>query len=362
MDHHARRARLRDRLAERDVDALLVTHLPNVRYLTGFGGSYGLTVVAAGSDGDGAFVTDGRYDEASSRQVAGLRRWISTDGPERPLAEACRALGVTRLGFEPSHVTVAMHGRLGEALGPEGVELVGVDGEVEHLRWTKDADEMALLAAAQEAADVAFERVLEMLAEGRTEREVAFDLEAAMRVAGAEGPGFDSIVAFGENAAEPHHGPTGRPLGRGDVVKLDFGCSVGGYVCDTTRTVAFGEPPGSLREIHEVVRRAQQAGIDAVAVGVAGGEPDRAARAVIEEAGYGERFVHSLGHGVGLEVHEGPYLRRGGTDVLPEGAVVTFEPGIYVPGLGGVRIEDMVEVTAAGARPMPRTTRELIVL
>jgi Xaa-Pro aminopeptidase len=173
---------------------------------------------------------------------------------------------------------------------------------------------------------------------------------------------FDSIVAFGESAAEPHHSPKDRALQRGDVVKIDFGAVVGGYHSDTTRTVAFGQPDPRIREIHGIVRRAQQAGMDAVRPGVTGGQVDEAAREVIRDAGYGDAYTHSLGHGVGLEVHEGPYLRSGGEDVLPEGSVVTVEPGIYVGGLGGVRIEDMVVVTADGCRPMPRTTRDLVVL
>ena len=169
-------------------------------------------------------------------------------------------------------------------------------------------------------------------------------------------------MAFGENAAEPHHEPNHRTLEEGDIVKLDFGAVTGGYHADMTRTVAFGEPAAELRRIHDLVRRAQRAGIDAVRAGVGGAECDLAARAVIEEAGYGERYSHSLGHGVGLEIHEGPALRKTSEDVLPAGTVVTVEPGVYVPGLGGVRIEDMVEVTESGAREIPRSTKELVVV
>jgi len=183
-----------------------------------------------------------------------------------------------------------------------------------------------------------------------------------MRQNGADALAFESIVAFGENAAEPHHHPTDRDLRQGDVVKLDFGALYRGYHSDMTRTVAFGPVPDELREIYDLVRAAQQAGIDAVRAGIAGGEPDAASRKVIADAGRGEAFSHSLGHGVGLEIHEGPTLRAKGEDELPAGAVVTVEPGVYVPGLGGVRIEDMVEVTADGCRPMPRSTRDLVEL
>jgi Xaa-Pro aminopeptidase len=183
-----------------------------------------------------------------------------------------------------------------------------------------------------------------------------------MRELGAERVGFDTIVAFGESAAEPHHGTSDRSLRRGDVVVMDFGCVVEGYHSDMTRMAAFGEPARELRELHDLVLRAQQAGIEATRAGVTGGQVDEVARAVIREAGHAERFGHSLGHGVGLEIHEGPTLRSGSGDALPQGAVVTVEPGVYVPGLGGVRIEDMVVVEDRGCRPLPRTPKELLVL
>jgi Xaa-Pro aminopeptidase len=169
-------------------------------------------------------------------------------------------------------------------------------------------------------------------------------------------------VAFGGNAAEPHHRPGDRPLTSGDIVKADFGCVVQGYHTDMTRTFAFGEPDGELKEVHELVLRAQLAGIEAIKPGIHSGEVDEAARSVIRDGGYGERFGHSLGHGVGLEIHEGPALRAGSADVLPEGAVVTVEPGVYLPGVGGVRIEDVVVVESDGARALPRSSRELAVL
>ncbi|HYT29605.1 MAG TPA: M24 family metallopeptidase, partial [Actinomycetota bacterium] len=228
--------------------------------------------------------------------------------------------------------------------------------------WVKEAEEHALIRAAQSVTDAAFERVAGKLVEGATEKEVAFELEAAMRREGADGVAFETIVAFGENAAEPHHSPTDRPLGRGEMVKMDLGGLVGGYHADMTRTVAFGDPPARLRHVHEVVLAAQQAGIDAVKAEAVAGACDEAARAVIRDAGFGEAFTHSLGHGVGLEIHEPPWLRIGGEHVLPEGTVVTVEPGIYLDGVGGVRIEDMVEVTADGCRLIATSPRELVVL
>ncbi|MDQ3991712.1 MAG: aminopeptidase P family protein, partial [Actinomycetota bacterium] len=262
------------------------------------------------------------------------------------------------VGFEASGVSYKLYEQLSEA----GLELRSVEDMVERLRWTKDEEELRRIERAQEVTDDAFAAATGALVEGMAERDLAVELEHAMRSRGAERVGFDSIVAFGENAAEPHHRPTDRRLRRGDVVKLDFGCVVDGYHSDMTRTVAFGEPDPQLREVYEVVKKAQAEGMAAVRAGVTGGGADEVARAVIAGAGYGERFGHSLGHGIGLEVHEGPGLRRGSEDVVPTGTVVTVEPGIYLPGVGGVRIEDMVAVDAEGCRALPRTTRELLVL
>jgi Xaa-Pro aminopeptidase len=357
VDHLSRRTRTLERLGALEVDALLVTNLPNVRYLTGFTGSSGAVLVA----GDGSvFFTDGRYGEQSRSEVPDLEREVSMDPPAAAIRERCGRLGVARLGFERHAVTVARLDEWRAAL-PD-VDLVGVDPEVERLRWTKDAEERDLIAAAQDATDAAFDEILDGFAVGITERQIAEQLERAMARNGADERSFESIVAFGEHAAEPHHRPCHRALAEGDVIKLDFGAAVAGYHTDMTRTVAFGTPPSELRKVHDLVAEAQQAGIDAVRAGAVGGDVDRAARAVIEEAGYGDRFGHGLGHGVGLEIHEGPSLRRGGDDVLPEGAIVTVEPGVYLPGLGGVRIEDTVEVTAEGARTLSRATRELIEL
>jgi Xaa-Pro aminopeptidase len=355
VDHPLRRAQLGERLQELDIEALLVTRSPNVGYLTGFTGSNGQVVVTPTS---AVFFTDGRYVEQARHEVPDLDR--VTYSWEFPKALAERFSGIETLGFEAHDVTVAAHGTYAEAL--DRVTLVPTDKVVERARWVKDDDELGILRAAQEATDQAFEEILDRVAIGVSERGLARGLEDAMRRAGADGLAFEPIVAFGEQAAEPHHEPRHRLLREGDVIKLDFGALVGGYHADMTRTIAFGAPSPELRKIHDVVRQAQEAGIDAVRAGVTGGEVDSAARSVIQGAGYGERFTHGLGHGVGLEIHEGPSLRREGTDVLPVGAVVTVEPGIYVPGLGGVRIEDSVEVTEHGCRVLGTATRELIEL
>jgi Xaa-Pro aminopeptidase len=335
---------------------MLVTRQVNVRYLTGFTGSNGQLLVGPGG---AVFFTDSRYEEQSRHQVPELERETYARDFKEALAAACERLGVGRLGFESAGVTYKTFRGLEEALD---VPLQPVEDEVERLRWPKDPEEIAHVERAQEITDDAFDRLVGKVHEGVTERAAAFELEVAMRELGAERIGFDTIVAFGENAAEPHHYPTERALRRGDVVKLDFGCVVEGYHSDMTRTVAFGDPPDELVKVYDVVRRAQEAGIGAVRAGVEGGTPDEAARSVIRDEGYGDRFGHSLGHGVGLEIHEGPTLRARSEDVLPDGAVVTVEPGVYIPGIGGVRIEDMVVVTADGCRPLPRTAKDLVVL
>ena len=357
MDHVTRRNRLTERLPDLGVDAVLVSSLSNVRYLTGFTGSSASALVGtAGS----VFFTDGRYAEQSRLEVPDLDRVASMEPPAPAMLEHCRRLDVRRLGFERHAVTVAQLESWEAAL--EDLELVGVGREVERLRWTKDPAELGLLRAAQEATDAAFANILDILAIGITERQAAAQLEQAMLLHGADGLSFPSIVAFGEHAAEPHHRPTHRALAEGDVIKMDFGALVDGYHTDFTRTVAFGEPPPELRKVHDLVAEAQQAGIDALRPGAVGKEVDAAARAVIVDGGYGDRFDHGLGHGVGLDIHEGPSLGTRSDDELPVGAVVTVEPGVYLPAVGGVRIEDAVEVTEEGGRPLGSSTRELIEL
>jgi Xaa-Pro aminopeptidase len=354
VEYAERRSRLVERLADLEAESFLVTRLPNVRYLSAFTGSNGQLLL---TPEQAVFFTDGRYTEQSAHEAPDLRREIYSAEFGPVFHRLCAELGLSRVAFESTGVTFKTYTAL-----QDGLELVPTTDEVERLRWVKVPGEVAHLEAAQSVADDAFAQVTGRLADGMTELETALELDTAMRRAGAEGLAFDTIVAFGENAAEPHHHPTSRPLGRGDVVKMDFGSVVAGYHSDMTRTVAFGRPDPRLEEIYEIVRRAQQAGVEEVRAGAVGGEVDRIARDVIAEAGHAEHYTHSLGHGVGLEVHEGPTLRSGGQDVLPEHAVVTVEPGIYVGGLGGVRIEDMVEVTAEGCRVLPRTTKDLVIL
>jgi Xaa-Pro aminopeptidase len=356
VDHQLRRDALVARLEDLQVDAFLVTRLLHTRYLTGFTGSNGQVLVTRART---LFLTDGRYTEQSRREVPDVERMTYSN----PLREELPGLldGVGRLGFEADELTVAGRDRLAKALG-DGVELVPTTEVVERLREVKDDDERDALRQAQAITDAAFDRILERFAVRVSEQQIARQLESLMTDEGAEGLAFDPIVAFGESAAEPHHEPGHRMLEEGDIVKLDFGARFAGYHADMTRTIAFGQPATELRKIHDIVRESQQAGIDAVRAGVAGRHVDAASRDVIERAGYGDLFVHSLGHGVGLEIHEGPSFARTADEAVPAGAVVTVEPGIYVPGLGGVRIEDMVEVTDDGCTVVGTSSRELIEL
>jgi Xaa-Pro aminopeptidase len=356
VDRNLRRNRVVERLEALDLDALLVTRLPNVRYLTGYTGSNGQVVIGrAGS----IFFTDGRYIAQSAREVPDVERVIYSNDFPGTFRASANELGVRRVGFESAGVTHKLFRQLDSL---EGLELAPTDEEIERLRWVKEPEELELIREAQRITDAAYDQILPKLAEGVSERDIALELDWSMLRAGAEDVAFESIVAFGESASEPHHSPTGRTLRSGELVKLDFGALYEGYHSDMTRTVSFGEPSAELRELYDLVRRSQQAGVDAVRSGIEGKDADRASRSVIEEAGYGERFSHGLGHGVGLEIHEGPTLRSNSAEVLPVGAVVTVEPGVYIPGEAGVRIEDMVEVTDDGCRVIPTVTKELVVL
>lgn len=354
MDHALRRSRLAAALG--DLDALYVTRLTSVRYLTGFSGSNGQALITR----EGALLfTDGRYQEQVRHESPDLEAVIYLDGVPPVIGEPTTRFGVRRMGFEGGFLSHAAAERLCRSAADAGIEAVARSGDVERVRAIKDDEEVALIRRAQEATDVAFERVvLQGLREGMTERDLAWDLECAMRAAGGHDLAFDVIAAFGENAAEPHHHPTNRSLRRGDVVKTDFGALVEGYHTDMTRTVAFGEPPARMAEIRDLVARSQQAGIDAVRPGATLREVDAASRDVIRDAGLAEAFPHGLGHGVGLDIHEDPFLRWDSDVRLEEGMVVTIEPGVYIPGLGGVRIEDVVEVTADGGRQIARSTKE----
>ncbi len=339
----SRRDGLRALLAAAGVDALLVTDLVNIRYLTGFTGSNAALLVHIDGDAASRFCTDGRYRTQAAEQVPDLPPVIER-ASAAALAGAAAALGVRRLGFESDHVTVDAHAALTEKAQP--VVLVRAAGLVQQLRTVKDDAELAALRAACAAADAALDDLIKGggLEPGRTEAQVALDLEGRMREHGAQGPSFDTIVAAGPHSAVPHHSPTTTPLRRGDLVKLDFGALFDGYHSDMTRTVVLGSAAPWQRELYALVAAAQAAGRTALRAGVDVAAVDAAARDVVIAAGRGEEFVHGLGHGVGLQIHEAPLLAASASGPLVAGMAVTVEPGVYLEGRGGVRIEDTLVV------------------
>ncbi|HEY2723607.1 MAG TPA: Xaa-Pro peptidase family protein [Pseudonocardiaceae bacterium] len=364
MSHPRRRAALRALLQERDLDALLVTDLLNVRYLTGFTGSNAALLVHAEDAQDAedgtVFCTDGRYRTQSERQVPDLRR-VTERACGRALVTEATDAGIGRIGFESHVVTVDEHGALARIAGER--RLAPVSRLVEQLRVVKDDEEIAALRAACAAADTALAGLLAEggLRPGRTELEVARDLEARMVAAGASGPSFETIVAAGVNSAVPHHRPTQAELRSGDFVKMDFGALVDGYHSDMTRTVVLARPAGWQRELYDLVAAAQAAGRAALRAGADVRDVDSAAREVITAAGHGENFVHGLGHGVGLQVHEAPALSQLGVGTLAEGMAVTVEPGVYLANRGGVRIEDTLVVSGGEPELLTLTTKDLVV-
>ncbi|MGW5318646.1 M24 family metallopeptidase [Nocardia thailandica] len=364
-DYAARRGNLRSLLVENGLDALLVTDLVNVRYLTGFTGSNAVLLVHAwdtrASEDRSVIGTDGRYSAQVAVQVPDLRAEIAR-------ATAPRILGLAgewqlgRVGFESHVVTVAEHTAFGELR--TGLQLVPTPGLVEQLRMVKDAYEIEQLRAACAAADAALRDLLDqgLICAGRTERQIARDLEWAMFAHGAEAVSFETIVAAGANSAVPHHRPTGAVLAVGDFVKFDFGAVVGGYHSDMTRTLVLGRPADWQLEIYDLVARSQRAGCAALAPGVATSAVDAASRSIIEDAGYGPQFVHGLGHGVGLRIHEAPGVAKTSTGTLLQGVAVTVEPGVYLPGRGGVRIEDTLVVREGTPELLTRTSKDLTVV
>ena len=360
-DHHGRRARARAAVAERGAAHLLVTDPRNVRYLTGFTGSNG-QVLLGPEPSDEVLITDARYDQRAATEAPDLPRTLDRDpfGVALPLV----ADHAGQLLVEDHQLTWDVARRASDRATAHGLELVGAGRLVEGLRLVKEPSEVERIA---EACDIT-QRCLawlfdEVVSVGRTERELATLLERRFVDSGADGVAFPSIVASGPNSAIPHHEPTDRRLEAGDLLTVDCGALVDGYHADHTRTVAIGHLDDRLAEVHRLVQVAQAAGRAAVSAGVGADEVDAAAREVIEDGGYGEAFVHGTGHGIGLAVHEDPTVGRGATATLEPSIVLTVEPGLYLPGLGGVRIEDTLVVTADGpARALTDTPRELRVL
>jgi Xaa-Pro aminopeptidase len=345
--------RLASLLAERELELALVTDLVNVRYLTGFGGTNGACVCGPDTR---LFLTDFRYTERAEAEIDG---WQVETVRDDWLGGIAAQLG-GRVGFEDDQMTVRAHERLREKLGDD-VELLPAGGMVAGLRRVKDERELEAIAAASALADEVWRWTLERGLGGRAERDVAGAAEARMRVLGAE-PSFPAIVAAGPNGALPHAEPGERQIGAGELVVFDMGARLDGYCSDGTRTFAVGEPGEEARDVYQVVLEAQLAALEAVRPGIGGEALDAVAREVIAAAGHGERFGHGLGHGVGLEIHEAPRVSPRSEDVLAESEVVTVEPGVYLPGRLGVRIEDLVVVGADGPRNLSGLPKELQVV
>ena len=359
-----RRKAVAEALAGVGADAILVTDPRNIAYLTGFRGSGGAVLVE--NDGEAVLCTDSRYELQVVEQAPDVGHVISREYVAGALGRR-RGPADAPVAVEAGHLTMsagaALGGVLAEIGGPDA-RIVETDGLVEQVRRAKDAGELLLIERACGVVDHAWTKLLGsgLLAEGRTERDVAADLEHAMRRAGSDGMAFETIVASGPNGAHPHHVPGDRVLAAGDLVVVDFGATVQGYASDCTRTVALGGAADRLLDAYEVVRRAQVAGVAAVREGLDCAELDAVSRNIISDAGFGEYFGHSLGHGVGLDVHEAPAVSTRSTSTLSDGDVITIEPGIYLPGLGGIRIEDTVAVTDGGGRSLTTTSTALSVL
>jgi Xaa-Pro aminopeptidase len=360
MDFRARQQKLREHLATPRFDALLISHLPNIRYLCGFTGSAGMLLVEeAGS----VFFTDVRYDIQAHEEVeavkvvivrkgllAGLGEWL--DGRRK------RSRGRT-IGIEAEHLTVAEKKRLTQ-LVPAGVKLKDAPSVIERARLLKDSDELNRIRAAVELGAKLFDRALEVLRPGVKESEVAGEMEYAARRAGAQEMSFPTIIASGARSALPHGCASDQPIAAGGFVVCDFGVILAGYCSDQTRTVWVGSASEEARRTYEAVRESQQAAIDAVRPGIPVGAIDDAARKVLRKARLARYFTHSTGHGVGLEIHEAPRVAAGQQEILQPGMVITIEPGVYFPGKWGVRIEDMVAVTAGGCKVLTPTSKHFL--
>jgi Xaa-Pro aminopeptidase len=362
MNFLARQKKLREQLASTGLDALLVSHLPNIRYLCGFTGSAGFLLVAeAGS----VFFTDVRYDTQGHEEVKGAKVVIARKAVLNTLGEwigerrkRTRSKGWT-IGIEAEHLTVAERKRLAGVL-PSGLRLRNAPTLVERARMVKEEDEMGLIRAAVRLGATIFDRALEVLKPGIREAEVAAEMEYAARRAGAEEMSFPTIIASGPRSALPHGRATEQAIAPGGFVVCDFGVILAGYCSDQTRTVWVGAASEQARHAYESVREAQAAAITAVRPGASVGEVDAAARKVLRKAGLGRYFTHSTGHGVGLEIHEAPRVAAGQKEVLKPGMVITIEPGVYFPGKWGVRIEDMVAVNADGCEVLTPTSKDFL--
>jgi Xaa-Pro aminopeptidase len=365
MDHVGRQQRLQEGLSGQRLDLLLITHLPNIRYLCGFSGSAAVLLL---TESQCVFLTDGRYSAQAHAEVQGARIVIGRKSPLAAAAEYLRSnrrsLGRKaqfRTGIEGEHLTVAHRRQLAEML-PSKFRLQEAPPLVEQARMVKDADELNLIRAAVVLGASLFDVALEVIRPGVRETDVAAEMEYAARKAGASEMSFQTIVASGERSALPHGRASEAAIPARGFVVCDFGVILAGYCSDMTRTVHVGRPTREARQAYQAVRDAQQAALATVRSGVGVSEVDQAARKLLQEQGLGSYFTHSTGHGVGLEIHEAPRLAAQQSELLRPGMVITIEPGVYIPRKWGVRIEDMVVVTEAGCEVLTPSSKELIVV
>ena len=361
MDYSARQMRLAAELRSARIDAVLVTHMANIRYLCGFSGSAGMLLVHGGRVPKLTFFTDGRYTQQAADEVKGASVVIC----KQPIVvEACEGVRRSRaklLGFEADHLPYTSYGQIRQLLRGK-TRLKPVAGLVERLRLIKDSDEIERIRRAVILGANLLPAALSVIKPGIKETEIAAELELQARRSGAEGMSFETIVAAGERSALPHGRASSQPIPASGFIILDYGVILAGYCSDMTRTVHVGPVPPKRRQMYEAVREAQLASIEAVRPGIAAGEVDRAGRELLKKAGYDAYFTHSTGHGVGIEIHEGPRIAKGQVEKLAPGMVITIEPGIYIPDDGGVRIEDMVLVTASGHEVLTPTAKDLVAL
>ncbi len=348
--------RLVKALNSQNLDGLLITNNYNLRYMTGFTGTSGVAVV---SQKEAVFITDFRYTEQASKQITGYRIVEHKGTIIEEIAAIVKELGIKSLGFEKDVVSYSMYEAYSKVIP---ADLVGVTDLIEKIRLVKTEDELKTIKAACQIADETFEHIIQFIKPGKTELEVSNELEFYMRKLGATSSSFDTIVASGVRSALPHGVATDKIIEKGDFVTLDYGALYNGYISDMTRTVAVGEPSEQLKEIYQIVLEAELLGLEKFKPGMTGKEADAICRDYIKEHGYGDAFGHSTGHGIGLEVHEGPGLSFRSNITLEPGMVVTCEPGIYLPGVGGVRIEDDTLITETGNEKLTHAPKELIIL
>ncbi|MBT2571636.1 aminopeptidase P family protein [Planococcus sp. ISL-110] len=348
--------KLRAEMKRRDVEAILVTSPFNLRYITEFTGTAGLAIV---TQEEAVFITDFRYTEQANDQIKEFEVVQAKKNLMDQAVQTVKSLGIHTLAFEQDYMTFATAIQYKAEMD---AELEPISNLIEKIRMVKTPEEVAILKAAAKIADEAFEHICGFIRPGLTELEVSNELEFFMRKQGATSSSFDTIVASGLRSALPHGVATDKVIEKGDMITLDYGALYNGYISDITRTVAVGEPSAQMKRIYDIVLKAQQMGVEKIGPGMSGIEADAIARDFIKSEGYGEAFGHSTGHGIGLEVHESPGLSFRSETVLEPGMAVTVEPGIYLPGVGGVRIEDDILITESGNERLTNSTKELRIL